>query len=546
MPSPVEASPEASPASSPAPSTAPVEVEHPKGGESSPESTVAIALAGGDLRVGPSREKATKVAGSVVVSNKDTLYVASGVARFRVGETDVLLSSSSEAHLAAGASHPQLVLDKGAVFAEGSSPDLDLACHGARAQPITGASTLLLRAAPDGAALLLCVEGHAMFSTGTGGSLHSFNLGPGQASEAEPGGTLTRPHDGDLNITSWFDDARAERAQATGLDYPRGFLARAAVVALKGRLAAEVPLAERARALYAIESARAADERIARVAELASTEADRAFDDITNAAASDPVAAPAAALALFARASRLGAKAEPEFTKRMTKLLATCRATLEKSGRATSDLELALALQACRSKSARLVPLPSDETLQANDLALAKDPVANPLDARWLLTADRGFALAGDPRDDERRFARVLAQLASRGRKGCASSETAADALLVLSRDAHRFVGRRPVEGAPSVVVLERGDKFEVTFVVESAKHPRQIILEGSWDGWKADKPPMTSRHDGTFVETVVLPRGRHQYKLRPDGAKAWEPDAKNPFVQDDGHGGVNSVLDLE
>lgn len=570
--------PSSAPESSPTPavSTPPGEVERPRASESpAPAESapgVAIAFAGGELRVGPSREKAAKVLGSVTVSAKDVLLASGGAGRFQVGATDVLLAASSEAHLGTADGRTRLSLEKGETFADANGTDLELACHGAVARAGEPGTKLLLRAGPRGASLL-CAEGRAVFACASS----EVSLGAGEASEVENGSAPTRPHAGDARAATWVPDARADRALAQGLEYPRCWLAKPAVLALKAQLAPTVALRDRARALAAIEAARAADDRLAAVAELAGPEADAQIDAIVTAAAKDPQAAPAAALAALAHArARVREKATSAAVKAREKVLAKLPAlkqAIEKASgddlaKLAADLDVLAIAGPLGLSPARVQALadraPADETqaslerpartplsglsareledlLRPLDQALAKDASvpANQLPTATLLTIARSYAAAGA--DDEKRSLRLVAQLAAKGAKACAASPAAAlETLEVLAL-------RKAFPGTPSVIVLERGpSSVEVTFTVESSRHPKTVVLAGSWDGWREDKEPMTARANGTFCETLTLPRARHQYKLRLEVGKVWEPDARNPLTQGDNMGGLNSVLALD
>lgn len=88
---------------------------------------------------------------------------------------------------------------------------------------------------------------------------------------------------------------------------------------------------------------------------------------------------------------------------------------------------------------------------------------------------------------------------------------------------------------APKEVVLVR-------FVL-NAKSARKVAVAGDFNGWDAEGTPLEDADGrGTFVATVPLPRGAHQYMFVVDGA--WIPD---PAAEQrpDGFGRTNAVLRL-
>ncbi len=562
---PVEQPQPAPPVAPPAPAPGtPGETEKP--GENPPrppvtEATVAIANVGGDLRVGPSREKATRVTGNVTVTSRDLIFASALPGRFEINGAPVLLAPSSEARL----DPTDLTLEKGEVFSEGT---LELACHGVTARPDKAGAQLVLRAVGSGAQLYVSV-GSAVF-TSAGGSV---TLAAGEASEVEsPGAAPTRAHKGEAS--AWISEARADRILAEGLDYPRAFLAAEALRSAKAQVQKGV-LLERMRALHAIEAARASDERLARVAnEIAGQAADSVFDELVKSA--DALSAPEAGLAVLARVRRLPAqkdalsktfaglgklveKATPaeiaELSRHAGSLLVL--KAFEKAGariRGIREHVLAEAVGAegdldwlARVTLAGGSPDDVDMRFKKLDANLAKDAVvpANRLAPLSLLAYERAQAVVGKAQDDDRRFFKALEHLAAAGARPCAGTNAVAT-LLVLSGDAHVLQGRPLTPPPASVVILERKDgKLEVTFTIESAKHPRSLVLSGTWDSWAKDKESMTRRKDGSFVETIVLPRGRYPYKMHNEAGQ-WETDARNPLYESDGLGGNNSVLMIE
>jgi hypothetical protein len=103
-----------------------------------------------------------------------------------------------------------------------------------------------------------------------------------------------------------------------------------------------------------------------------------------------------------------------------------------------------------------------------------------------------------------------------------------------------------------------RVDDFEnaVLFQYE-APQARNVNLCGNWDenGWCGTEAAGRFDHsiasmsdeDGDGVWAVVIPLkpGRYLYKYAIDWGIRWADDANNPLNEDDGMGGVNSILIL-
>jgi 1,4-alpha-glucan branching enzyme len=72
----------------------------------------------------------------------------------------------------------------------------------------------------------------------------------------------------------------------------------------------------------------------------------------------------------------------------------------------------------------------------------------------------------------------------------------------------------------------------------------RQVSLAGTFNRWDPSATPLVrSGTADTWVATLALPPGEHQYAFVVDGAR-WVPDPAAPAV-DDGFGRRNSVLTL-
>jgi 1,4-alpha-glucan branching enzyme len=87
--------------------------------------------------------------------------------------------------------------------------------------------------------------------------------------------------------------------------------------------------------------------------------------------------------------------------------------------------------------------------------------------------------------------------------------------------------GERPVE-QPVEFVLKR-------------PQARSVAVAGSFNGWDANRTPMSPNSDGAWQATVWLPAGRYEYRFVVDGQWISDPGAgesvQNTF------GSTNSVL---
>lgn len=73
----------------------------------------------------------------------------------------------------------------------------------------------------------------------------------------------------------------------------------------------------------------------------------------------------------------------------------------------------------------------------------------------------------------------------------------------------------------------------------------RKVYVAGSFNQWKQDDIEMIDAlGDGVYTARVLLPTGRHEYKLIVDGA--WISDPANPDTVPNDKGSVNSVLIVE
>ncbi|MGA2265904.1 MAG: glycogen-binding domain-containing protein [Phycisphaerae bacterium] len=81
--------------------------------------------------------------------------------------------------------------------------------------------------------------------------------------------------------------------------------------------------------------------------------------------------------------------------------------------------------------------------------------------------------------------------------------------------------------------------KGQIRFSIKPGNDIKKVCLVGDFNGWK--ETAMTRQKDGSFVVTVTLRNGTHEYKFLVDGQWRVDPDnnawALNPF------GTLNSVL---
>jgi hypothetical protein len=113
---------------------------------------------------------------------------------------------------------------------------------------------------------------------------------------------------------------------------------------------------------------------------------------------------------------------------------------------------------------------------------------------------------------------------------------------LMLSRPALRPA----VEALPEPVAAARPSADGVVLVrfVLVAKGAKKVAVAGDFNGWSAEGTALENADgQGTFVATVPLPRGSHEYMFLVDGA--WVTDPAAPETRPDGFGRSNAVLRL-
>ncbi|MDO9695064.1 MAG: glycogen-binding domain-containing protein [Candidatus Latescibacteria bacterium] len=70
-----------------------------------------------------------------------------------------------------------------------------------------------------------------------------------------------------------------------------------------------------------------------------------------------------------------------------------------------------------------------------------------------------------------------------------------------------------------------------------------QVNLAGSFNGWDAQRHPLTDEGGGVWSIVMALKPGKYEYKFVVDGA--WFADAENPDSAPDSYGGTNSAIQV-
>lgn len=72
----------------------------------------------------------------------------------------------------------------------------------------------------------------------------------------------------------------------------------------------------------------------------------------------------------------------------------------------------------------------------------------------------------------------------------------------------------------------------------------REVFVAGSFNRWDPGQQPLTPRSKtGTYIASISLPAGTHEYKFVVDGN--WQIDPDNPNLTPDGAGSVNNILQV-
>lgn len=98
-------------------------------------------------------------------------------------------------------------------------------------------------------------------------------------------------------------------------------------------------------------------------------------------------------------------------------------------------------------------------------------------------------------------------------------------------------------EAIPQKAYEPSAEQEEILFRVR-APRARQVFIVGSFNQWKSGELPLRGPdEDGYWYASVILPQGAHQYKFVVDGT--WTVDPENPLKDEDGFGGINSVVEI-
>ncbi|MCD6329772.1 MAG: glycogen-binding domain-containing protein, partial [Candidatus Cloacimonetes bacterium] len=92
--------------------------------------------------------------------------------------------------------------------------------------------------------------------------------------------------------------------------------------------------------------------------------------------------------------------------------------------------------------------------------------------------------------------------------------------------------------GSPSGTAMHKGIRF-----LYKAPDASQVSVAGDFNDWDTSKHIMSKNRDGIWEISVPLETGTYMYKFVVDGN--WIADPDNPKQQDDGYGGVNSLVEV-
>lgn len=97
--------------------------------------------------------------------------------------------------------------------------------------------------------------------------------------------------------------------------------------------------------------------------------------------------------------------------------------------------------------------------------------------------------------------------------------------------------------GAASPLATPAGPESIYVKFVLTAPSAQRVALAGTFNSWDPNATPLTRGEAGTWVVTIPLTAGQHQYAFIVDGQR-WVPDPAAPKV-DDGFGRKNSVVSV-
>jgi 1,4-alpha-glucan branching enzyme len=94
--------------------------------------------------------------------------------------------------------------------------------------------------------------------------------------------------------------------------------------------------------------------------------------------------------------------------------------------------------------------------------------------------------------------------------------------------------------GQPAIAASVRTQ--EVTFLWRG--EGQSVHVAGEFNGWNTAAAPLIRQPDGSWARTMSLAPGRYAYKFVIDGT-VWKTDPNAKVSADDGHGGLNSVIEV-
>lgn len=84
--------------------------------------------------------------------------------------------------------------------------------------------------------------------------------------------------------------------------------------------------------------------------------------------------------------------------------------------------------------------------------------------------------------------------------------------------------------------------KKRVAFEIK-AEPGSEVFVAGSFNGWNPTKNRLTFK-DGVYRTTILLPKGRHEYKFVIN--EVWCVDPECPEWAPNGLGSLNSVVNVD
>lgn len=538
------------------------------------QRSLAIRGAHGALamkRVGSNNWRALE--GSALLNREDQLMAQRGHAEFDFGGVRVSLRKGSVVHLERqDAEESRLAIDEGEAFfdlSKGRAAGFNgrFVAIAGQSQTTALGTRFLVRREGDGAKVYVEEGQVELKSAGD-----SVKINAGEAYSAKPDKAPKAVSASALRVQAWRQEALSAQVLARGLSYPRAWTAwqvfdkvladlksgseRAQARALLALTAAQQH--PDCRVLVNAETARLLNEKQQALLQQASrpTQASLLQQQLLKALV--VVRERPAALrtlkrkdkALFASIEGLAEALKGAQNLTNEELLALRLATLC----GVKDLELARWKQLLKDR-ALTGELSAEDQLFLNLLPKrlqSKQPIAGALkqaadkwSASWsqatvdLLSLHRAGALAGLALSGAERQQSMTALMRSQ------AELNAVDRLLIVSEALPRMLSRSALEPQTlGPLVLPRDGQFVVLFRFKGSRKFRSAILCGDWDDWKEAKPSMRKDGRGVFTQQLRLAAKRHEYKFKIT-SKDWETDRSHGLDVEDGHGGLNSVLDL-